>query len=376
MWRFVQVIEASTIGGAERHTWLLSRALARLGHPVTFIAPPGPFWAHLADLVPRTNVTTIIEPRLRDAPWKAARVLQEIAGADAWETVIHSHLLRADFVTALTRSLLSCRFTLLSTIHARFGTELPWSEQPIKRALYYLPARWALSRMDIVFAVSNATARQTEADLNLPRGSVLPLRNGVELADLLPATRVARNDPRPIVVSVGRLEPRKGQDVLLRAIARLAPAERPHVRLVGTGPGLHRLQDLVGFLHLEKDVDFLGAVSDVPRVLKEADLYVQASVADPLPRALLEAMALAVPCVASAIDGIPEVIQHARTGWLFSPGDDSALSEAIRHALTHPGEARVCAELGQQLVRTEYTMERMARDILSALDSRVSPRHR
>jgi glycosyltransferase involved in cell wall biosynthesis len=98
----------------------------------------------------------------------------------------------------------------------------------------------------------------------------------------------------------------------------------------------------------------------VAETLSALDVVVSASTAaEGIPQALLQALAMRRPVVASDVGGIPEVIRPKDTGWLVPPGDPEALCEAILQALADRGQGQQMGERGRKMVEAEYSLERM-----------------
>lgn len=140
-----------------------------------------------------------------------------------------------------------------------------------------------------------------------------------------------------VIGCVAALVPGKGQDSLIEAVASLA-AERPplEVRLIGDGPERPALVALAQRLNIAERVRFLGAMksaSDVARALASLDLFALASHAEGMPTAVLEAMAVGVPVVATAVGGVPELIRDGETGRLVPVGDAAALAKVLAEML-------------------------------------------
>src|SRR5262249_9905818 len=135
----------------------------------------------------------------------------------------------------------------------------------------------------------------------------------------------------PVVGSVGRLdEPVKGFGVLLSAMARVRAHEpRALCLVVGDGAGRQALQEQAVALGLQDRVRFLGSRADVPRLLQAFALYVRPSRSEGFGLAALEAMAAALPVVATRAGGLPEVVEEGVTGDLVDPGDGEALAQGI-----------------------------------------------
>jgi len=168
---------------------------------------------------------------------------------------------------------------------------------------------------------------------------VVPL--GVDCNAFTPRPHRAAPD-RFEILCVGRLAPAKAQHILLKVIYRLVHEGRNvHLRLVGEGPDRPSLEKKIVAMGLQSQVTLEGACNQ-DRVLsfyRQTDLFALASFAEGVPVVLMEAMAMEIPCVATWITGIPELIRHGIDGWLVPPADEEQLASAIA-ALMDDGELR------------------------------------
>jgi len=187
------------------------------------------------------------------------------------------------------------------------------------------------------------------------------IRYGVPLTPV-PAPRRLPAPPYQLL-SIGRMVPKKGFPMLLKACRELAAQWLDfHLTLAGDGPQSRELQGLVREYGLSGRVHFPGFVPHrrVPAFFHRADLFVLPCIVDPLgdrdgiPNVILEALAHEVPVVATDVSGVPEAVHPGETGWLAPPEDPQALAQAITEALTHPGEARRRAQAGKRLVAEEF----------------------
>lgn len=151
----------------------------------------------------------------------------------------------------------------------------------------------------------------------------------------------------PIIVSVGSLRRVKGHDVLLHAFRNVMwKAPTAELRIIGDGPEHKRLTRLATELKIAHRVTFCGWLpsEQVRAELNRATVFAFPSRREGLGLALIEAMAAGLPCVASHVGGIPEVVQNPRTGTLVSPEDPEALSKAITDLLSDRSYAELLAE--------------------------------
>jgi len=151
--------------------------------------------------------------------------------------------------------------------------------------------------------------------------------------------RELRADSQFVLLLVAHLIPEKGGEVLLRALPELPP--RIQAWVVGDGPDADRLRRLAEELGLAKQVRFLGNQDEVQRYMQAADCLVCPSLWQEAAGLVnIEALACGIPVVASRVGGIPEIVEHGRTGLLFEPGRPEQLAAALRFLLEKP-ELRV-----------------------------------
>jgi glycosyltransferase involved in cell wall biosynthesis len=286
---------------------------------------------------------------------RAARAqsrLQRLLGAFA-PSVVHSHLFKADVLcaSALGRRRPG-RPVLVSTKHNE--------DVYLEAALWRTLGRAAAARADAVVAVSegvSAFLRRTLGDFRAPLGVI---RYGVEP----PRTAPVAPPGTGVVLCVGRLEPQKDHATLLRAAARVG-AERPlrgePIRLVllGRGPLEETLRTEARGLR-GVVVEFAGFVADPTPRIDAADVVVLASRWEGLGLALVEAALRARPAVATAVGGIPEVVDDGVTGLLVPPGDDAALAAALRRLLDDPALARRMGEAAQRRALERFSVAECA----------------
>ncbi len=176
----------------------------------------------------------------------------------------------------------------------------------------------------------------------------------------------------PLVGTVARLQPQKGLDVLLQAV-HLLQSEMPELRavVVGEGPLRTLLERQALTMGLTDRVLFVGTRRDIPTVLAALDVFVLPSRFEGLSLALLEAMAMARPVVATAVSGTVEVIRDGETGVLVPPGDADALAAGIRVMWKQRDRAQRMGENARRLVTERYTIQAVARAYEEVYDTLV-----
>ena len=194
--------------------------------------------------------------------------------------------------------------------------------------------------------------------------AVVALPAGVDLATFTPgvpgdAVRAEFHDGRPVIGSIAMFRGSKGHQHLVDAFQSLL-GEFPDAQLLLVGDGIRRqwVEDLARQRGLASAVRFLGFRRDVADLLRVMNCFVLASTrTEGVPQSLLQAMAVGVPVVASAIGGIPEVIADGKTGLLVPPQDPAALARAIAEVLRAPAAARERAQAARALVETRYSRD-------------------
>jgi colanic acid/amylovoran biosynthesis glycosyltransferase len=157
---------------------------------------------------------------------------------------------------------------------------------------------------------------------------------------------------------VGRLAAVKGLPILLDAFAALRRSFELELLLAGDGPDRPALQAQCEALGIADCVRFLGyqSLAEVQGLLREADVFVLPSFAEGVPVVLMEAMSAGVPVVATRIAGIPELVEHERTGLLVPPGDAGLLAEQVARLLNDPQLAGRLLAAAKQKVADEFNV--------------------
>jgi glycosyltransferase involved in cell wall biosynthesis len=272
--------------------------------------------------------------------------------------VLHTHLFGASLHGLLAAAGLKGLAKVITLHNVR-------EDNALQRLAYPLLFRYA-SRVVACSAEVEKVTREKYSERLGRKLTTIP--NGIDVERF--AERPARCQVRnakglpldsAILIAIGRLTGQKNLSLLLRTLALLREDPGTLVLLiVGEGEERARLEQEARELGIEASVRFLGVRHDVPELLQAADLFVMSSLWEGLPMVLLEAMAAGVPCVSTAVGGIPEAVRDEEEALLVPPGDPAALAAAIRRALTEETESRARAARAYQRVRALFSAERMA----------------
>ena len=234
---------------------------------------------------------------------------------------------------------------------------------------------------DAVVAVSRACAESVRRFVRPGRLHVV--YNGVPAGELALPTGADRDRARSelglpegatIVISVAHVCERKGQLHAVEAMRRVLPdLPDAHLCLVGSlerEPGyVATVRARIREAGLEERVHLTGFCTDTPALLRGSDIFLHTAVADPHPRAVVEAMAAGRPVVAFDVDGVSETVLEGETGRLVPAGDDEALAEAIRGLLEAPEGAERMGAAGRRRVETTFTEAAAADGVRRVLES-------
>jgi N-acetyl-alpha-D-glucosaminyl L-malate synthase BshA len=226
---------------------------------------------------------------------------------------------------------------IVTTLH---GTDITLVGQDPS---YYTLTKFSIEQSDAVTAVSAYLRDETYRAFGCGDCEVRVIPNFVSAADYYPPSdnswreRLAPKGRR-VLVHVSNFRPVKRVSDVVKIFASVRKQLPATLVLVGDGPDRDLAEHEVDHLRLRKDVRFLGKVENVGDVLRGADLFLLPSATESFGLAALEAMACAVPVIASDAGGIPEVVRNGETGYLAPPGDVAAMSERALHALQDAGD--------------------------------------
>ncbi len=372
--RILHVITGLEIGGAERVLLETARYQQARGHEVAVCAlrPEGPLAAAVREVCPLYTVD--MGHRLSPGViWKLARLMRR-----GHHDVVHSYLYQANLVARVAARLAGVPVNI-SSVRCSY-TWLRWP--------HFAVDRWTAHFADCITSVSEATRQFSIEREGLPTRKIVTLRNGIEVSRFdkitdRAATRAALRQSLGyaadalVVCMTGRLHAQKGHTFLFQAAERLK-GRFPQLRLliIGDGPQRAALEAETRARGLSGMVQFLGMRKDVPELLAASDVFAFPSLYEGLPNAVLEAMAMSLPVVASTADGTVEVIESERDGLLVPTGDAAALEAALERVLGDAGLRGRLAQAGRQRVLADFTFEKMmheTEDLYYSLLGRKAP---
>jgi len=347
--RVLLVVANRDYGGAERHVVDLAGELARRGHRVGCLFPEASGVADL--LAPEVEALAVGGPWLPYRLTRGLRTALRVFRPD----VVHLHGPRA---TLLGRLVLGAsprrrRPAVVSTAHGWVPRRL--AMYPLYEAAYLATARLD----DVTVAVSRDTAQR----FGRWARRVVVVPNGIRRPASLPPYAAPLDCGLVKLGFVGRLTQEKDFPTALAAFAaarsELSGDFDLELHVYGDGPltdSAHRLARRAG----GRGVHFHGWAPprDIPRVLAGLTALLLTSREEGLPYVALEAMAFGCPLVASAVGGLPELIEDGVTGCLVRPGDGDGVARAVRRLATQPGFAETVRRAAWERVES-YSIEAM-----------------
>jgi glycosyltransferase involved in cell wall biosynthesis len=316
--KILQIVSSSRTSGAEKHVAVLSDQLRRRGHQVTTLCPPGGW---LPSQLRALNVPTIELPMHGKRFWPATFSLARYAREQGID-IIHSHLTCATYHGVLTGRLV--RLPVVSSIHV---------------CTHDIVYRWLLPRSrNRIITVSDFVRRSLLAQ-GVPASRIRTIYNGTEFCcrpdpdeKAIPVRAELSMPPDAQIVGLfGHVDEFKGHPILVRA-ARQVVARWPRVYFVCVGAVEPQTQQALWEMAAEDSVAerfrFTGVRNDVQRLMASMDVVTLPSRYEACSMAIIEAMAMGRPVVATRAGGNPELIEHEETGLLIE-----RTPEALAHAL-------------------------------------------
>jgi glycosyltransferase involved in cell wall biosynthesis len=358
---------AQTWRGGQNQVLLTVNGLRAIGHQTMLVAhPSGELRKRAAEGLELVPIASRSEIDL-SAAWRLSRVIRRL-GPD----IVHAHDAHATAMAALAIPMAGSAARLPALVVSR-------------RVDFHLRShsfsRWKHRQVDCFIAASDAIRKMLVAD-GVPAARTVTVHEGIDVERVQAAPAVNVHETfflphhAPLVGNVAALVPHKGQRHLVEA-AHLVVRDLPDARFVILGEGELReqLERQIRDYHLEKHVLLPGFRTDVLGCIKGFDLFAMSSITEGLGTSLLDAMACSRAIVATRAGGIPEIVDHGRTGVLVGVRDHASMAREIVRLLRDDDSRRRMGEAGLARVSERFTVERMVAET-AAVYERVAGRRR
>jgi glycosyltransferase involved in cell wall biosynthesis len=365
---------AATRGGTERQARAVCGALAARGHQVSVLARKLTGAGYVVPGVTvHARIRTVDRGRLFGMTYAASAVMHLVREARRAD-LLHAHHLYLDALASLVAGRVSGRPVVAKIVGAGQGGDL----DRLRRTAGGLLLVRFLHRLDAVIAPSPTCRRELMA-AGFPQERIRVIPNGVDTGlfrpdATAPAPRSVGHSEGPEVVFTGRLIEAKGLLELLEAWPLLLHrVPNAHLVLVGSGPLEAELSRRAALPPLAGRVHFTGEVLDVRPYLCAAAAFVLPSWAEGFSNALLEAMAMGLPCVATEIGPIADAVSNGEEALLVPVKAQDRLAAALATILTRPDIADRLGRAARKRAEAEFSLEREV-DCLEALYRELSSR--
>jgi glycosyltransferase involved in cell wall biosynthesis len=264
--------------------------------------------------------------------------------------IIHAHSSKAGVIARIAGKI--CHVPTVFTAHGwGFSPNTPKIRQKLaliaEKSLAPLANRViCVSANDSQLALRSGVGNQN---------SLAVVRYGIKN---IPLTLANPSHQPPRLIMVARFNEQKDQTTLLQAIAKLHN-HSIHLDLVGSGPYLESSKALANSLGIAEQVSFLGDRRDVPDLLARSQIFILSTHYEGLPISILEAMRAGLPVVATSVNGIPEEVEHGKTGLTVPHQDVEALANALSILINSPDKRYQMGKAGRHKFEQEFTVERM-----------------
>jgi glycosyltransferase involved in cell wall biosynthesis len=351
----MQIIDSMNYGGAEILLRDLTLGLLTRGYQVSVrYITHGP----LAEEIESMGVTTTRLPRLFLVdPVLAWRMFSEIIREKP--DIVHTHLFKSDF-----HGRFAARIAKMPVVVSTLHNCHQWAKNPILGNIYGLTSRFA----DKVIAVSEEVREYAIRYAHINPKKVTTIPNAIPISRFSNSRaagagiRQEFNIPVdvPLIGIIARLTGQKDHENFLYAAARILE-HIPETRfiIVGDGPLRFLLEERAKTLGINNSVIFSGVRRDIPAIYGALDILVFSSRWEGLPVTLLEGMASNVPVVATAVGGVPGVLENEVTGILVPPTDPEAIARACIRLIENPSLRQQMGRAGYTKIQTNYSMDAM-----------------
>jgi glycosyltransferase involved in cell wall biosynthesis len=334
--------------GGESQLFLLIEGLRARGHANLLVCPPDSIAAREAR---RRGFAVECVAMRNDFSLGAARRVAALLRRHA-PSLVHCHTGRANWIGGI-----GARWARVPALSTR---------RMDRRVKGGLRTRWLYrSLLARVAAISPAVERRL-LDARVEPERIRVIWSAVDPEALQPSAprallraQLGAAPETPCLLVAANLVRRKGVDVLLAAVAALAPRSRCALWVAGDGPERAGLEAVAARFGIAERVRFLGRRSDVPDLLEACDVFVLPSRQEGLGVAALEAMARGRPVVASQVGGLAEIVIPEQTGLLVRPEDSAALAAALERVIADPDLARRLGAAGVKRVEQHHLAEQM-----------------
>ncbi|MBQ2271813.1 MAG: polysaccharide pyruvyl transferase CsaB [Firmicutes bacterium] len=343
------LVAGGDIGGGKTHILSLAKQLSTTNNVLVFSLRSGVLTDEARDMGLAVTIS--------QNGWNARKDIRNLKDAiDSFHPdVVHCHGAKANMYGALLK--LYRDVPVITTVHS--DPKLDYMGQPHKQYTYGLINELALKRMDFYMAVADRM-ELTLIERGKDPQSIFTIYNGIDFSTASPDPRPSKPEGDLVVGIAARLNPVKDIATLVKAFAKAYGINpRLFLSIAGTGEDEAMLRQMAKDLGVEHRVRFEGWVSNMQEYFAGVDINVLSSVSETFPYSLLEGAYHHCPAIASRVGGIPTLIKHGETGFLFEKGDVDSFAEYIYQLSVDEDLRRTLAENLFEKAKNEFSLDRM-----------------
>jgi len=358
--RILDIINLST----SAQTLLRNRVLAMRarGMDNRIMCMPGPYVQALRDAgIPTVAVDM---PRAINPFWMVVAVLQMMTYIRREKIdLVHTHCSMPGILGRLAARLAGVP-AIVHTIH---GYHLHDRIAPVLASAYTRAEKFVGGFTDLMLSQNRTDMEVVRRGGFVPDDRLHLIGNGIDLRRFRPVARAREPNAPVTLLCVARLEPVKNHPMLFEAVRRAAASGRKlRLWLVGDGELRSDYEKRCAEMGLAGVVEFLGYRDDVERLLAQTDIAVLTSVKEGIPRAMLEAMAMKVPVVATRVVGTEETVADGETGYLVGLGDVEAMAERLTRLIDDRALRERMGERGRAWVEAHFDEDAIVDSLVGA----------
>ncbi len=360
--KVLHLISGGDVGGAKTHVLTLVKELQKNLAVKIICFMEGPFAQEAREM----GIDIMVLPQHRRYDLKVVDTLVNIIKTEGF-TLIHSHGARANFITRFIRKKIS--IPCVTTIHSDFM--LDFKGNLYKHIIYTNLNIFALKKFDYFIAVSKSF-KDMLVSRGFPDNRIFIVYNGMDFQEdisyksrdeFLNERGLAHLRDKRLIGILARLHPVKGHEIFIRAAADVLTDNKDiHFLITGDAGEMPSLDSQIKQLGIDKNIHFIGFIDNPYDFLNAIDINVLTSYSESFPYVLLEGARLEKPTIASAVGGIPMLIDDGVNGYLFEAGDYKELSGKLKIMIDDEEKSKALGRALYKKASENFSLKNLAMD--------------
>ncbi len=344
-------------GGAEKQLFELVKGIDRKRfHPIVISFCQGEYWSRE---IKKLN-TQVLELKKNKMKLSRLFVLTNLLRLlkSVKPDIIHTYMLTANFYGRVA--------AVIARVPVIIASERSLVELGKDKNLYLIYKLLAVVTSGII-CNSNKTYESLVIKYSIDRKKVFTVHNGINVSEYFKGKSLKNRGKltKHVIGTVGRLYPVKNHRYFLdiaKVILEAINDKSVKFLIVGGGPLKNVLESYSKKLGIENNIEFAGDRNDIADLLQRMDIFVMTSLYEGFPNAIMEAMGIGLPVVATDVGGIGELVIDGETGFLCQSNDANALAKKVMSLLNNGNEAKRMGENGRKRILNEFGVERMVKE--------------